>query len=302
MALEALDRILRPPLLELLLGHVARVVVLGVPLHAEGLGFDQAGTRPGAGPLDRPLRRLVDRQHVVAVHDLARNAVGRRARGDVLDPHLPRGGRRVGPAVVLGDEDEGHAEDGREVQPLVEVARRGAAVADEGQSHEILPLHPPCQRHARHHGDDGAEHGDRRHEAPLQVAEVGVAVLAAGGAVALGHVLHHDLPRLDAPHQHGAQVADERPHHVLRRQGVGAAHRGRLLAAAGIEAAHHLALAVEVAQPLLHHAVQLHVGVELELALPRQLGLRQLLGRLRRLHLGMKRTPVLAQFRHGIPF
>ena len=74
------------------------------------------------------------------------------------------------------------------------------------------------------------------------------------------------------------EVADERPDDVLRLEGVGAAHRGRLLAAAGVEPAHHLALPVEIAQPVLDHPVELHEVVELELPLARQLGLRQPLG------------------------
>ena len=57
-----------------------------------------------------------------------------------------------------------------------------------------------------------------------QVAEVGVGVLAAGRAVGAGHVLHHDLARLDPADEHGAEVADERPHHVLRLEGVGASY------------------------------------------------------------------------------
>ena len=76
MTLEAVDRVLRLPLLELLLGHVARVVVLGVALHAEGLGLDQGRPAAGARPLHGPLGGLVDGEHVVAVHDLAGDAVG----------------------------------------------------------------------------------------------------------------------------------------------------------------------------------------------------------------------------------
>ncbi len=225
MALEALDRVFLAPVLELLRRHVAGVVVLGVALHAEGLGLDQRRAAAAPRPLDRPPRGLVDRQHVVAVDDLARDAVGRGARRDVLDPHLPVGGRRVGPAVVLDDQHQRHLEHRGEVQPLVEVARRGAAVADVGEGHQVLALHAAGERHAGHHRDHRAEHRDRRHQAARQVAEVGVAVLAAGRAVALGHVLHHDLARLDAPHEHRPQVADQRPHEVLRLEGVGAAHR-----------------------------------------------------------------------------
>ena len=52
--LEAVDRVLRLPLLEELLRHVAGVVVLGVALHAEGLRLDQRRAAAGARPLQRP--------------------------------------------------------------------------------------------------------------------------------------------------------------------------------------------------------------------------------------------------------
>ena len=91
------------------------------------------------------------------------------------------------------------------------------------------------------------------------------------GPVGLGHVLAEHVARPAAPHEDGAQVADEGREDVAALQRVGAAHRAGLLAEAAVEAAHHLALPVEVGEPLLHHAVELQVVVELE-----ELGLREL--------------------------
>jgi hypothetical protein len=200
---------------------------------------------------------------------------------------------------VLGDQDEGDVEHGGEVEPFVEVSRGGAAVADVGQGHEVLLLHAAGQGDPGHDRDERAEHGDRGHEPALEVAEVGVDVLAARGAAGPGHVLHHDFARLDAADEHGAEIADERPDDVLGTQGVGAAHGDRLLPAAGVEAAHHLALAVEVAQPVFGHPVELQVAVDLELRLAGEVRRRQPVGRL----VGdrMERAPVPAQLCHGLP-
>ena len=67
----------------IVLRHVPRVVVLGVPLHAHRVDADQRAPSPRARAIDQPLRDVVDRQHVVAVDHLVRDAVG---GGALVDP------------------------------------------------------------------------------------------------------------------------------------------------------------------------------------------------------------------------
>ncbi len=61
--------------------------MFGVALHAESLGFDQDRPFAAACLRRRFLRRFIDSQYIVAVHDLRRDAVGFGAVGDILDPH-----------------------------------------------------------------------------------------------------------------------------------------------------------------------------------------------------------------------
>ena len=81
----ALDRVVRGPLLEHLLGDVERVVVHRVALHAQGQALDERRPAALARLLDRTARLAVDGEDVGAVDDDPFEAVGRGAVGDVLD-------------------------------------------------------------------------------------------------------------------------------------------------------------------------------------------------------------------------
>src|SRR5262249_55144654 len=59
-----------------------------------------------------------------------------------------------------------------------------------------------------------------------------------------------------SPHEDRAEVANEGREDVASLERVGAAHRAALLAQAPVEAAHDLALTVEVRELLLDHAVE----------------------------------------------
>ena len=78
---------------------------------------------PRARAIDGALRRLVRRDHVVAVGLLAGNAVADRLVDELLRGGLLRRRRRVGVAVVLDDHDERTALHRGEVDPFVEGAR-----------------------------------------------------------------------------------------------------------------------------------------------------------------------------------
>jgi hypothetical protein len=105
---------------------------------------------------------------------------------------------------------------------------------------------------------------DHRDQAEVGIGHVDVPVPAARRAVAASHVLREDAPRLDAAHDVDAHVAVEGRADVVR------AHRGRdtdgcgLVAAAGIERAGDLALAVEDVPALLDTAGDQHVAVDAE--------------------------------------
>src|SRR5215208_2258483 len=162
--LEAHDRVLLAPLLDLLALAVAPVVVVrGVCGHAVGLGLDQGRTVPPAGTLNGLSGDLVDGEHVVPVHPVSWEAVAlgalRYGAGD-----LQWLGDGDGVDVVLDEEDDWEIVDAGEVHRLMPVTLAGRGLAATGEHHPVLAAHlegqsAPCRlwvldRDGRRSGDD----------------------------------------------------------------------------------------------------------------------------------------------------
>ena len=187
--------------------------------------------------------------------------------------HCFDGGRGVGVAVVLDDDDQRAALHRGEVDALVERAGGGGAVAHVHQPDARLLPHLERERDAGHDRHHVAQVRDLADEVPvLEVAEMDVELAAARGRIALGHVLPQHLERGGALDQHGAQVPDERREHVLAAEGVGGADGAGLLPQRAEQPAHDLGLPVQVDQPLLERPGQAHPIVEFEELVPRQPG------------------------------
>ena len=158
----AVDRVLRAPLLDLLLRHVLHVVVCGVAVHAHGDGLDQRRAVARQRPLARLAGGLEHRLGVVAVDRLAGEAVGGGAL-DGIDGELLVGRRRVRVLVVLEHEDHRQPLDAGPVHGLVEVAARGGAVAEPGHRHALLAAHLEGHRQPggdEHHVGQHRDHAD----------------------------------------------------------------------------------------------------------------------------------------------
>src|SRR5438093_5196833 len=99
---RALHRVLRAPLLDLLLGPIPAVVIVGgVGLIAITLELDEAWPAAGAGAVARELRLLVAVEHIHPVGAVSRHAVGGGLLGDVLYRGLLLEARRDRQQVVL---------------------------------------------------------------------------------------------------------------------------------------------------------------------------------------------------------
>ena len=197
---EAFDRVALLPLLQLFGRHVTGGVVgVGVRAHPVGDQLEQGGTVAGGGPLPCHTRGFDHREHVVAVD--AHPGYPRRAGlgGERDRRGLALGGRGDGPTVVDARDDQRRADNTREVDPLVEVAFRCGAVADEGAHHSRITLQrePPCQPDRVR--DLGAERDLRGHAAHA----VGDAT-AVGMTAPVGDDL---LEELVAQRAHADQVA-----------------------------------------------------------------------------------------------
>src|SRR5204863_324210 len=103
--------------------------------------------RPAAAArlLDRALRLSVNGEHVRAVDDNAVEPVALRPVGKVLARVLEVRRGRVGPLVVVADEDDRQLADAGDVHCLVRVPARGGALAvptarDTVDAEQILPV------------------------------------------------------------------------------------------------------------------------------------------------------------------
>src|SRR5439155_18342689 len=97
---------------------------------ALGPGLEEARTLASPRALDGVARRLVDREHVAAVHASPRNPVAHSLVGQRSRRGLRRERCRDRPLVVIAEENERRAHDGREVRALVKRALGGRAVAE----------------------------------------------------------------------------------------------------------------------------------------------------------------------------
>ena len=226
---------------------------------------------PRAGAIDRGLRDLVHREHVIAVGLHAGHAVRRGLVHQVRDGGLLPGGGRVGVAVVLADDDERQPLHRGEVHAFVEGAGAHGAVADVDQAHPGLAPRLEGEGDAGHDRHHVAQVRDLAEEPALEIVEMDVELAAGGRAsVPLAMYWRSTSTGRRPLHQHRAEVPDQRREDVAAApvEGVGAPDRVGLLAQRAEEPADHLGLPVEVHQPLFERAGEPHVVVELEQLLP----------------------------------
>ena len=232
-----------------------------VPVHAHRLALDQRGAATGARSLAGAGGGGEDRLHVVAVDLDPREPVAGRALHRV-DGELVVVGGGVGELVVLEDEHDRQPANAGHIHGLVPDAVRGGALPEPGhRDARLVPdleREPQPARHERHVG----QHRDHPDAAEVAVAEVHVAVAAAGDPGGPAHHLCKDPARPDAPDQVRAEVAVEHACPVARAKRVGAADRHRLLAVSVVVRTGHLALPVEGERAFLGRAHEQHVPVE----------------------------------------
>src|SRR6266436_4714602 len=119
----------------------------------------------------------------------------------------------------------------------------------------------------------------------VQVAEVAGAVLALGGRIVLGHVLHEDVARRNAFDEQRADVADHGREPVFLLESIRAAHGNGFLTETGVQSADDFVLAEELDHGVFHGAVEAHVVVQVEILLARQVLLHAFSGGGRTIHI-----------------
>src|SRR6185369_16780156 len=94
------------------------------------LCFDQNRTAATSRVIGRMFHDFITRNHVVAVDDVRGNTVTRSFLSQVFYCGLHTGRRRVGVAVVLGDDNQRQSLHGGEIESFMESARAHTAIAD----------------------------------------------------------------------------------------------------------------------------------------------------------------------------
>ena len=188
-----------------------------VPAHAHRDELDEGRAPPRARALDGPRERRRDLVGVGAVDRDAGNAVARGLVGEDADRGLLAHGRRERGLVVLDREHRRQPARGAQVDGLVPLAERGAALADEGQGHAAAAVAGKGERHPGHgQRADGQRRGGGQN-APREIADVQVlAVHRRSGLPHLrGEDLTHGLGRRTHRERH-TEIANHRRDDVAR--------------------------------------------------------------------------------------
>ena len=194
-----------------ILAEIEHVVVVRVSAHAHRHQFEERGTVPCARALDRPGKCRRDLVAVGAVDRDPWNAVAGRLVGeDTRRRLLVHWGRERGLIVLDGEHDREPA-NGAEVDRLVPLAERRAALADEGQRHAAAAVAREGEGHAGKRQRADGQRRRRGQHAARHVAHV--QILAVHWRPGFAHLRRQDHPDGfgGRPHrQRRAQIADDR--------------------------------------------------------------------------------------------
>ena len=197
--------------------------------HAEGEELEQRRPLAAARARGGAAHRLHHRDHVVAVHHRARDAVADAAVGQVGTGVLLGDGGGEAVLVVLDHEQHGQLPHRGQVHGLVEVAFARAAVAAEHGRQAPLAAELRGQGQPVGHGEHGPEVADHADDAPVGQAEVEGPVTALGEPAVLAEELPEQAAQVHAARGEHAEVAVEGKDPVVRLQGEGHPHRDGLL-------------------------------------------------------------------------
>src|SRR5438046_1420838 len=184
------------------------VVVGGMGLQTQDLGFDQRRPAPGS----RALRRFGDGgmhgKKIIAADSDAGNAVGGRSFRHAGACHLQRLRHRDRPVVVLAEKDHRAVMDGREVQTFVKVTLAGRPLAKTHIAEGAFPFPLQGQADPSRLGDLRTDRARPDHDAPAAAAEVaGRLAYTTRGAGGAGERREHELLGGEAAGQRGGEIS-----------------------------------------------------------------------------------------------
>ena len=234
-------------------------------LHAaEGLHLEEGRAVAVACPGERELDRVLDRDDVVAVDDLAGHPVAGRTPCEILERalHPPVGRERE--LVVLADEHDRQRPGRREVHRLVRCALPRGAVAEEGDDRLALAAQLRRERCAGRVRQPGADDPVAAEDLQRQIGDVHRAAEPLAVARPLAEHLGHHPAEVGAGRDQvavGAVVPDEVVRLAHHSPGT---HGDRLLPDAAVGRPEDHALVEELGRAVLEAADQRHQPVLLD--------------------------------------
>ena len=247
--------------------EVVAGVVGGVAAEAKRVGLDEERARGFADFLDGGGERPGGGGDVEGgVEGEAFDAVAGGAAPEFgVGRELFRGGRGVGVAVVLDDEDDGEREERGEVEGLVDVAGAGPAVAEEREADGGAAEAALGIGHAGDVAQHRAEVADHRERTRGGVAVMDVALAGFRGAGGVGEVLVEVVTEVAAPNQVAAKAAVRKGNDIggfVGEEGEG--NDESLVALAAGDGALDEALTEEIEDAVVAGAGDVHPGVNAE--------------------------------------
>jgi hypothetical protein len=216
--LEAGDGVLLGPLGEELLRNIRGARGFLMAAHTEGLELEERRTETLARPGRCVRHRVMHGQQVVAVHDLAGNAVADGLVGDVLARVLLGGRRREAVLVVLDDEENGELPHRGQVHRFVEVAFTGRSVARKRRGDAVFLAKLGGESQSVGHGQHRPQVADHADDPVIGCSEVKRSIAPLGEAAVLAEELPEQLGGLEAARREDAEVPVHRQDVVVVAQ------------------------------------------------------------------------------------
>ena len=249
-------------------GNVFGRVMLSMAAAAERFRFDENRAFTGAGSIHGLFGGGIDGYGVIAIDDVAVDAIGFGAVRQIFDRDLAAHGSGVGPEIIFEDEDEGSFLRSGEIESFVKNACGAAAITNPGHGHNFLAEITPGHGNASHDRDEIAKHRDGRDDVQsFEIPEMASAVFALGGRSEFSHMLSKNVARRNTFDEERADIANHGRHPVLLFECVSAANGDGFLTEAGVEAADNFVLAEEAGHGVFDLAIEAHVVVEVEILL-----------------------------------
>ena len=246
-------------------------------LPAHGLALDQRRPVPTAGAFGRLSRDLVNLEHVITIHRLARKSERLRSHGDILDTYRFFNRNRNGEAVILTDHHEWHSPQGGHIGSFVEHAFIRSPIAKKAESNQAVAPDLVGQSHTCCNGNVGRDDGIRSQKPYLWIAQMhGTPFpLAVPGPPAKD--LSHDLLRVPSLCQHLPMPTVGGQDLILPAHRRDSANCDGLLGNAGVGRPADEALAEQLNDSLLKVTDERHLAVKVEhLCLGQYRGLQRL--------------------------